>query len=692
MRAPCLPRARRVGLALLAALAMPGAARSQPAPASPTTLDLDQAVRLTLELSPEIRRTGEEVASRQGKLREVSGTFDSLFRFKTTFGYVETALDPDAIQQEQARRTALFSLALVFAQLRDDVADNIANHRLQVPICPPGFTSLRIGDRSETDLGLNRPICIPLGLGTDTPEGLVSRAIASLFSPPGALDTTALNRQLRTILGLLPDDRIDELEQLGLEQLERAQRLTNLVADLSVLSLQRLGLVPETEFRKTLAFEWSLDKPLRNGRFLALQARLSGQELNYRGKPLDPTFGGLGIENEFKAGLFLVANQPLGKGRGSVSARAAERAAAALLEAARRRHEQAVSERALATTRAHIDLLAAQESLALLEQSVAAQRTILEGMQQLVKAGERSRSELTRSQAGLADAESSASGARLSVLSARAELARVVGLDAAKVGIGPLARGSFPTVLVEVPEVEALQRQAAAARLDLRAAAQEEQASLITFEAARSDLKKRLDLSISAGMASDYRSPFFRVLRDEFVNNPNEAPEDPVDYYSPRGFWRTVKNKYLPEIRVQLSFEIPFGNNAARGRLERNLQTLRQSEIRSTDLARVIRQNVAEVAASLRAARAEVEQRRMAVSQHEATWKAAQELRKAGELSLVDTLLTEQDLTNARLQLVQALRDYSASLARLRFEAGALVRFENGRPFGFDLAGLLSPS
>jgi len=683
-----------MGLALLAALAIPGAARSQPAPASPTTLNLDlnQAVRLTLELSPEIRRAGEEVALGQGRLRETSGTFDSLFRFKTTFGYVETELDPDSIQQEQARRIALFSVAQVFAQLREDVAENIARRQLQVPICPPGFTGLRIGDRSETDLGLNRPICIPVGLGTDTPEGLVSRAIASLFNPPGALDTSGLNRQLRAILGLLPDDRIEELEQLGLEQLERSQRLSNLVADLSVLSLERLGLVPETEFRKTLALEFRLDKPLRNGTFFALEARLSGQELNYRGKALDPTFGGLGIENEFRAGLFLVVNQPLGKRRGSVSARAAERAAAASLEAARRRHEQAVSERALATIRAHIDLLAAQEFLALLEQSVAAQRTIRQGMEQLVTAGELARSELTRSQARLADAESGASGARLSVLSARAELARVVGLDAAKVGIGPLARGSFPTTLVEVPDVEALQRQAAAARLDLRAAEQEVQASLITFEAARSDLKKKLDLSINAGMASDYRSPFFRVLRDEFVNNPNEAPEDPVDYYSPRGFGRAIKNKYLPEIRVQLSFEIPFGNNAAEGRLERNQQTLRQSEIRSTNLARVIRQNVAEVGASLRAARVEVEQRRKAVSQHEGTWKAAQELRKAGELSLVDTLLTEQDLTTARLQLVQALRNYAASLARLRFEAGALVRFEDGRPVGFDLAGLLSPS
>jgi len=679
-----------VGLALLAALAVPGAARSQPAPAAPATLDLAEAVRLTLELSPEVRRTAADVAFREGRLQEVSGTFDPLFRFRTTFGYVETALDPDSLQRELQRREGLFSVARVFTQLRDDVAENIARGRYQVPICPPGFTSIRITDRSETDLGLNRPVCIPVGLGTDTPEGLVSRAIASLFHPPGALDTTALNRQLRAILGLSPDDRLAELEQLGLEQVERSRRLSSLIAEQTALSLERIGLIPETEFRKTLAFDFRLDKPLRNGTFLALEARLSGQELNYRGKPLDPSFGGLGLENEFRAGVFLIVNQPLGKRRGAVSARAAERAAGALLEAARLRHAQAVSERTLATVRAHIDLLAAQESLVLFEQSVAAQRTILQGMERLVKAGEQARSELTRSQARLADAEASAFGAQLSVLSARAELARVVGLDPAKVGVGPLAGGSFSAALAELPDVEALQRQAAAARLDVRAAEQEEQAALITFEAARSDLKKRVDLTLTLGMASDYRSPFFRVLRDEFANDPNEARENPVDYYSPRGFGRAIKNKYLPDVRVQISFDLPFGNNAARGRLESNLQTLRRSQIRATDLTRVIRENVTGIGAALRSARAEVEQRRTSVRQHEATWKAAIELRKAGELSFVDTLMTEQDLTSARLQLVQALRDYAASLARLRFEAGVLARYENGRPSRFDLGGLLS--
>ncbi len=686
MRA-CFARACAEWLVLLAVAAMPAAAQE-----APLELDLDQAVRLTLELSPEIRRTRAEVALREGRLREASGTFDAVVRVNTTGGYVETELDPDALGREHQRREGLFTVAQTFSRLREDLADRIVNRQLQVPICPPGFTTLRLTDRSATDLGLDRPICIPIGLGSDTPEGLVSRALQALFAPPAAVDLAAYAAELRSTLGLIPDQRIEELQQLGLEQLERAERLSNLVADTTALSLERVGLIPETEFRNTLALQFRFDKPLRFGSLFALEARLSGQEQNFRGKPLDPSFGGLGVENEFKAGLFLIFNQPLGRGRGAVSARAAERAAAARVEAARRRHEQSNSERVRDTVIAHIDLLAAQESLALIEQSVASNRSLFQATQALVEAGEKARTELARSQAGLAGAEAATAAARLSVLAARSELARVVGLDAARAGVGPLARGSFPASLVALPDVQALQRQALLLRLDLRAAEQEEQAASIIVDATRADLRRKLDLSLNVGIASDYRSPFFRVLRDEFISDPNEPPESPVDYYSPRGFGRALTNKYLPEIRIQLSFEVPFGNNAARGRLEQSQNTLRQTKIRTTDLGRVIRENIAGLGAALRSARAEVEHLRRAVSQHEETWKTSLELQKAGDLSLIDTLLTEQGLTSARLQLVEALRNYEASLARLRFQAGTLVRFREGEPVGFDLAGLPSPS
>lgn len=678
-------------LGLLLSLGLPAAAQDAP----PLELNLDQAVRLTIEQSPEIRRSWAEVALRQGRLREASGTFDGVFRLNTSGGYIETELDPDTLSQELQRRQGFFSVAQTYGKLEEDLADRIANRQLQVPICPPGFSSLRLTNptsQAGVDLGLNQPICIPVGLGTESPEGFVSRALQALFASPARVDVTAAFEQLRSALGLADDARLEEIQQLGIEQLERARRLSSAISDGSVLALERLGHYPETEYRNTLAFEFRYDKPLRFGSLFSVQARVSGQERRYRGKPLDPAFGGAATENEFRNGFFLTYNQPLGRGRGSVAARAAERAASARLEAARRRFEQSYSRNVRDTIIAHTNLLAAQQSLALLQQSVDSNRTLLGATQALVKAGERARSELSRTEARLADAQSAVAGAQLSVLAARTELARVIGLDIARAGVGPLANGSFPAALVETPDVESLQQKAVAERRDLRAAEEEEKASSIIVDASRANLRRKLDLSLNFGMASDYRSPFFRVAPDEFRNDPDEPPESPVNYYSPRGFWRSITNKYLPEVRVQLTFELPFGNNTARGRLERDQATLRQDRIRTLDLGRVIRQNVAGLGAALRSARAEVEQLRRSVAQHEENWRVTQELRKAGELSLVDTLVTEQDLTNARLQLVEALRTYENSLAQLRYEAGSLVQFRDGVPVGFDLLGLPSPS
>ena len=52
---------------------------------------------------------------------------------------------------------------------------------------------------------------------------------------------------------------------------------------------------------------------------------------------------------------------------------------------------------------------------------------------------------------------------------------------------------------------------------------------------------------------------------------------------------------------------------------------------------------------------------------------ATQRLRAAGEITLIDTLLTEQLLTEARLQLVEARRVYASAIARFKRETGTLL-------------------
>ena len=46
---------------------------------------------------------------------------------------------------------------------------------------------------------------------------------------------------------------------------------------------------------------------------------------------------------------------------------------------------------------------------------------------------------------------------------------------------------------------------------------------------------------------------------------------------------------------------------------------------------------------------------------------------RSGDSSLLDTILTEQQATSARLSYISAQQDYASLLAALRHEAGVLV-------------------
>jgi outer membrane protein TolC len=47
---------------------------------------------------------------------------------------------------------------------------------------------------------------------------------------------------------------------------------------------------------------------------------------------------------------------------------------------------------------------------------------------------------------------------------------------------------------------------------------------------------------------------------------------------------------------------------------------------------------------------------------------------RSGDSSLLDTILTEQQATNARLSYIAAQQEYASMLASLRHEAGILVQ------------------
>jgi len=150
-----------------------------------------------------------------------------------------------------------------------------------------------------------------------------------------------------------------------------------------------------------------------------------------------------------------------------------------------------------------------------------------------------------------------------------------------------------------------------------------------------------------------------------------------VRFYSPVGYSRSLQAPWAPFAVVSLSFELPFGNHAAKGRLTQAESTLSQSRIRSRDLQRVISQNVLDAADAVPRAAAAVDRWEAAVAAARQTLDAAIQRFQLGDVTLIDVLLTEQELTNDLQQRIAGQQIYLSALARLRFETGGLVGFEN---------------
>jgi outer membrane protein TolC len=175
-------------------------------------------------------------------------------------------------------------------------------------------------------------------------------------------------------------------------------------------------------------------------------------------------------------------------------------------------------------------------------------------------------------------------------------------------------------------------------------------------------------------MSTFYESPFFRYLPDELEEPPRHSP---IHFYSPRGYWRAIQGNWKPFFKVNLVFDIPFKNREAKGRLIQQGSSFNRTEIEVADLERTILDNVIRVIGALERAAEVVETRRSSIEYFEQTLDASMERFQAGDITLLDTLLTEEDLTRERIRLVQAIQVYLSLLARLKFEVGDLVQFRD---------------
>ena len=671
----------------------------QTAPAG-GTIDLATAVQVTLRRSPDLQFSATDILAANGNWQFARGVFDSRLTLFGTFGFTQQPITPGLRGRERDKRDQLRLIAQSFTLQNVALRDLIAGRENPNSNCPEEFLA---GTNDEDPFGFRAFDLIRDPLETQilgVSGGLQNVVIPEFqefantpaFSQLCTSDLRSRRGSNRRLwedvsqYGDVPSIQrvLTDFSQFPGEILLFGQELSEAIAARARLGLERLGGIPYGELRENFLLEAGYSKPFRNGMIAGGEVMVQSTAHHFLDKPTDPSFGGFEQPNRFPSRVTLSLTAPLARGRGRTSVTANEVAALHIVAARRADFLHDASTSVLRTIQAYLDLLAAQRRQAMLEQSAARQVQFAEMTNSLVQSGDLPASENNRAQARKAAVDASVSQARTDVLTARMRLADVMGLAVTAVDQAPLPTGQFVETLPPIPEIASLLQWPLTARYDIRSIARSREAAAVLVAASRDNTRGRVDLTINGGMGNVYESPLFTFMPDErqpiISPTPEVFPGNGVRFATPRGFYRSLTGRWEPFVFGSLTVELPFGNNAARGRLRQSESTLANAEIESVRLERVARENIVSAEAALRRAAQAVESMRVAVEASQRSLDATMEQLKAGEATLFNTLRTEEDLLNDRLQLIAALNAYYQTLARLKYEAGSLIMVEGQGP------------
>jgi outer membrane protein TolC len=690
------------------------------APLEQGTLSLADAVRMTVLFNPSVTKATQSVEAAAGLHREYRGLFDSSLSVTPHVIYIQQPLTPYMIGRQRDTRTLLKSIYDGYSEIAVELRQMADDLKPRAPYCPAIggslLTSYNLVSRDVDTLNSNTGVYkdtlddqewAQIGATTDfsvpaIPDFSTLASQADFCSRGAGADPlmealsyyNMMNRLAKVDFwgSKTAGTVIESLIQMPRETAMYRAQIAEAVAARARLAWERLGNVPVDELQRQFTFDAALDRQFRNGiAFQATAEMLSGEQ-NFRDKPFDPSFGGMGIPARFKPEIAVGFNVPLGKGRGTTATAAQERSALFALNARREQLQHATAEEVLRTVLAYFDVIATQQTLDLALQSAGIVEKVQQLTEQQVNAGDLAAAELDRVKARAAAVNAIVSDARKALTEARIGLATNIGADGTG-GIDQLrAADTFSAAIKPVPPVDTLVTQALVRRRDVRSTSELVKASDALHAGARADLKRKFDLGVRGGMSNLYESPNFKYLPDEEQDVPlyscnqnrnNLTPEcvmkpghstiTPVRFFSWRGWDRAITKRWEPFIEAKVTIELPFGNNAARGRAKQADADARARRIQATDLERNISQTLVSVSSSLKSAADRVEQLSIAVARDSEVVDLAVQQFSARELTLIEALLTEEQTTQDRLALVRQRQAYLSLLARLKYETGDLL-------------------
>jgi len=601
---------------------------SEPIKITDKRLPVLEAVRLTLENDPNIKLQKEETVYKEGELQSQSGKFDTHLLLNAQGSFTQTELDAKTIESERDKRYDTRksltdeSISWRVERTKDSYLDYLSK--------PSPNSNVSIHDFTPPHDYLfpnNNPI--PL-TETDKKSLEEFKKTADSDYKSNVIPIADQRKQIQTDIknieaAIVRDDR----------------------------ELRKLGDLPKTKQETNSSLGISGQKMLRNGIILSPGLNITEKgSWQYRHK--EQTESPL-YNSEFKFDIQI----PLGRGKGVESAAAGETSAKINYEASLLTLRRTVSNSIYSVLAAYWDLAAAQEKLELYKKSAQSQKELLNLSQSLADADELPKSEIIRIKAREVNARAMVSDAQKTLQQARVNMARIIGLKVEVMDNAPLAADAFPKSLASSAftslDTSAFVNYAISQRQDYQAALKAQESAKVLARAAEIDLAPQAD----AGFAVSYSGLDMNA-------NPAKGLEGVL-----------LKDYTGPSFSARFNMNWAIANNAAKGNLVKARATLNKSQISADDLKRVIAADVVKVLESMKNTANQMVKNTESADLYKETMKNEIEKYRAGTSTLIDTILTEDQLTNSLQDIITVKAQYAKYLAELRFQTESLFTYDD---------------
>jgi outer membrane protein TolC len=594
----------------------------EPRRISEESITLEQALALTLENDPNVMLQEQSVMQQRGVVEEAEGRFDVLLNASLNLSYTQSELSPSQIDGEKKKREALGK------EIRENTEEADA---LAILL---GLLNGELDDLDNFELDSDDPLAQEINQQMALINALILAAAPQDREQIYALRDEFIADTLSQIQG-----DIDELRKLALDDIER---------------LRKLGAIPTISEDFFGELTLGASKEYRSGLSLSPFFKLNGSDSNFKGKPEDSGFGGQGGEAIYKAETGINFRYPMGRGGSRLVVTAAEESAKKNLDASLALMEHSSSSSIFRTMLAYWGVVGAMERVRIARESLDLQNRLVELTRDLVEGDELPRTQMSQVEASASNSSANVRAAAQSLYEARVRLAQTMGLEVVSEADAPLASTAFPTP----PEMDAVRRMDAAEigefavmrRRDYAAAKAFEGSGRILYLAANHNLRSTLDLTGSLTYSGVSENPSFRG-----------------------GVQGAVSQWVGPSVTGGIAWSRPVGNNTAKGQLMQSSAALSQSAIQTGDLRRTIKASVALTLGALEDAIAQIEVSRRTVEFYEDSLRTEADKLRLGQSTVIDVVVTEQRLTDARNALVASEFQYALLLTQLRFETATLI-------------------